>query len=131
MNDRKDSPLDLSELVSTHLVFLTLEINENKVKRRTININKSKREEMNSRWLTMNCSMLSLVRLEVLRFSTVSLRSCSCSDNLRLSETTSFLKDCSYTNTFMRNIRSMQNDVWGAQKWVLFPRPIVITEMFL
>lgn len=49
MNDRKDSPLDLSELVSTHLVFLTLEINENKVKRRTININKSKREEMNSR----------------------------------------------------------------------------------
>lgn len=46
---KKDSPLDSSELVSTHLVFLTLEINTNKVKRRTINMNKEKREEMSSR----------------------------------------------------------------------------------
>lgn len=49
MNDTKDSPLDLSELVSTHLVFSTLEENKNKVKRRTINMNKEKREEINSR----------------------------------------------------------------------------------
>lgn len=52
-----------------------------------------------SRWLRMNCSMLSLVWLEFLRVSNVSLRVWSCSASLFLRQTTSSLKVCSYTHT--------------------------------
>lgn len=52
-----------------------------------------------SHWLRMNCSMLSLVWLEFLRVSNVSLRVWSCSASLFLRQTTSSLKVCSYTHT--------------------------------
>lgn len=48
-----------------------------------------------SHWLTIKCSMLSLVRLELLSLSMASLRASSCSVSLRRRQLISSLRDCS------------------------------------
>lgn len=72
-------------------------------------------------WLTINCSMLSLVRLEFFRLSIVSLKVCSCSASLCLKAITSSVKVFSYTHSKYTHLSCIQRTDYSTLWDTLLP----------
>lgn len=85
-------------------------------------------------WLTIKCSMLSLVRSELFTLSTASLRACSWSESFRRREATSSLRDwsclvsCWFGSAALQNILSRESASSRICRRVLVSDSIFLTE---
>lgn len=84
---------DLLLLRASGLLFISLELINSSMMDVLYVLLEIRRDISDSRWLTIKCSMLSLVRLELFTLSMASFRASSCSESLRRRETTSSLRD--------------------------------------